>query len=133
MLELLFAVFLSWAIFTLAHSYDKIAQRNRQLEIDRLLTGFKEECDKETSLRIAQENRLLRSELMKEYPKKHEEEMRTANQHAADEQKRLEDIIAAKNQELKTIRQEYQDAISKDCIFRTIPVHHFRNMQTDTL
>lgn len=111
LLELLFAVFLSWAIFTFVHPYDKVAQRNHQREIARLLTGFKEECDKEASLRIAQENGLLRTELMKEYKRKHEEEMRIANQHAADEQKRLEDIIAAKNQELKTKEQEYQNAV----------------------
>lgn len=112
LLELLFAVFLSWAIFTFVHPYDKVAQRNHQREIAKLLTGFKEECDKEASLRIAQENGLLRTELMKEYKRKHEEEMRIAYQHAADEQKRLEDIIAAKNQELKTKEQEYQNAVS---------------------
>lgn len=53
-LELLLAVGLTWVIFTFVHPYDKIAQRNRHQEINRIMLRFKGSCDKETEMRIIQ-------------------------------------------------------------------------------
>lgn len=116
LLGLLFIVFLTCVIFTFVHPYDKVAQRNRQREIARQMASFKDECEKETALHIAQETGLLRTELMKEYQRKHEEEMLAARQHAADEQKRLEEIIVTKNRELETKEQAFQNAIKSNQI-----------------